>query len=151
MNAKSILRTVLLLFVAVAVVVLVGREVQRTDSEVAAAELPDDALVVYYFHGNTRCPTCRDIESFSHEAVQAGFAEQLASDKVQWRVVNYETPENTHFATEYEIIAPTVVLVRTAAGQVAGWRNLDRVWELVGDRDAFIQYVQQEAHSMIDS
>jgi hypothetical protein len=152
MNAKNLTAAAMLLFVAASVVVLVGREMQRSISDgtpAAAERLPDNALVVYYFHGETCCPTCRNIQNYSHEAVEAAFAEELAQDKVLWKVVDYERPENSHFAADYEIVAPTIVLVRMTDGKAADWRNLDRVWELVGDRDAFTDYIQNETRSML--
>jgi hypothetical protein len=154
MNAKNLVAAALLLFAAASVAILVGREMREPtldDATPAVEHLPDNALVVYYFHGDTRCPTCRTIENYSHEAVQAAFADEVAKNKLLWKVVNYEQPENSHFATEYEIVSPTVVLVRTADGQVAAWRNLMRAWELVGDRDAFADYIQNETRSMLGS
>lgn len=154
MNAKNLVAGALLLFVAASVAILVGREMRKSaadDAPPAAEQLPDNALVVYYFHGDTRCPTCRKIESYSHDAVQTAFADELADNKLLWKVVNYEQPESSHFATEYEIVSPTVVLVRTAEGAVADWRNLARVWELVGDREAFTEYIQDETRSMLGS
>lgn len=154
MSAKNLVAAVLVLFVVASVAILVGREMREStavDPAPAAEQLPEDALVVYYFHGDTRCPTCRNIESYSHKAVQAAFAEELAENKLLWKVINYEEPENNHFATDYEIVSPTVVLVRTSEGKVADWRNLARVWELVGDRDAFTDYIQRETRSMLGS
>ncbi|MAT69844.1 MAG: hypothetical protein CMJ58_10005 [Planctomycetaceae bacterium] len=154
MHAKNLVAAALLLFVAASVVILLGREMRESDgggSAPAAEALPADGVVVYYFHGETRCPTCRDIENYSHAAVQTAFSKELASDKVLWKVVNYEQPENSHFATDYEIVAPTVVLVRRIGGQNGEWRNLSRVWELVGDRDAFTEYLQNETRSMLGS
>jgi hypothetical protein len=154
MNSKNLVAAALLLFIVAAIVILVGREVRQPSAgttPAAAEKLPANALVVYYFHGETRCPTCRNIESYSHEAVQAAFPQELAQDKVLWRVVNYEQPENSHFTTDYNIVAPTVVLVRIVDGKVADWRNLGRVWELVGDRLAFADYVQNETRSMLGS
>ena len=154
MNAKNLVAGALLLFVAASVAILVGREMRNStadDAPPAAEQLPDNALVVYYFHGDTRCPTCRNIESYSHDAVQTAFADELAEHRLLWKVVNYEQPENCHFATEYEIVSPTVVLVRTTKGEVADWRNLARVWELVGDREAFAEYIQEETRSMLGS
>ncbi|QDU57503.1 nitrophenyl compound nitroreductase subunit ArsF family protein [Aeoliella mucimassa] len=151
MKLKSIITVVLLLFVASSVVMLVSKELSSSpgESPAAAASLPDNALVVYYFHGNIRCPTCESIESYSHDAITTTFDEELASDAVVWQVVNYELPENAHFATEYELVSPTVVLVRTADGKVADWQNLVRVWELVGDREAFTEYVVAETRNML--
>ena len=45
------------------------------------AETAADGLVVYYFHSNTRCPTCQSIESQAKDTVQTDFAAQLR----QWR------------------------------------------------------------------
>ena len=154
MNAKNLVAGALLLFVAASVAILIGREMREPtvdDAAPVAEQLPDNALVVYYFHGDTRCPTCRNIENYSYEAVQAAFGDELAQDKLLWKVVDYEQPENSHFATEYEIVSPTVVLVRTEKGEVADWRNLARVWELVGDRDAFTVYIQDETRAMFGS
>lgn len=145
MNTKSMLSSALLLFVLVSVAILVGRELregQTPSADATAAALSADGLVAYYFHGDVRCPTCRNIENYAHEAVESGFGDALASGVLQWRVVNYEAPANAHFAQEYELFSPTVVLVRTSGGKPAEWRNLSRVWELVGSKDEFQEYVQ---------
>ena len=151
MNAKNLLSVALLLFVAVAVVLLVARQSGEETEPNVEITLPADGLVTYYFHGETRCPTCRHIEAYAREAIETGFAEELANGEVSWQVVNYESPANAHFATEYEIVAPTVVLVRTSRGQPTVWRNLSRVWNLVGEKEAFVEYVRREAVEMMDA
>jgi hypothetical protein len=158
MNAKNLVAAALLLFVVASVVILIRREMQvptadpsAVDAVAVADQTPEDGLVVYYFHGDTRCRTCLKIENYAHEAVESAFVTELAEDKVVWKAVNYELPENSHFATEYELVSPTVVLVRTVDGKASQWRNLARVWKLVGDREAFIEYVQTETSSMLGS
>lgn len=154
MNVKIVLKYGLLAFLAVAVVVIAGKEMQRsavkeTEAESTTEPLPHDGLIVYYFHSNIRCATCQKIESNAEQAIASRFADELASGDISWRVVNYESPENAHFALEYEIAAPTVVLVRREAGQNSQWRSLSRVWELVGDKSAFADYVEQEAEILL--
>jgi hypothetical protein len=156
MNARNLLSIALLLFVAAAVVTIVVRqsgdetEVSTRTATSADVTLPADGLVAYYFHGETRCPTCRHIEAYAHEAIETGFAEELAKGEISWRVLNYESPANAHLATDYEIVAPTVVLVRTSQGQLTDWRNLSRVWNLVDEKEAFVEYIQREAVEMLD-
>ena len=58
----------------------------------AKTETVSDGLIVYYFHGNIRCPTCQSIESQAQETVQADFASQLGNGEVIWKIVNYEQP-----------------------------------------------------------
>ena len=115
----------------------------------AASEAVDDCLMVYYFHGNTRCPTCRAIQSQSHDAVQSGFASQLQEGEIVWEVVNYEEPASRDLAREFEIQMPVVVLARMDGGQVGDWRRLDEVWGLVGDKPAFSGFLRDEISRML--
>ena len=64
----------------------------------ANGESVGDCLMVYYFYSNTRCPTCRVIESQSHETVQSHFASQLENGEVIWKILNYEEPAGAGLA-----------------------------------------------------
>ncbi|TWU30519.1 nitrophenyl compound nitroreductase subunit ArsF family protein [Bythopirellula polymerisocia] len=156
MTAKNLLAITLLLFVIGAIATIVLKEADKSSSASMATNTTGDApppangIVVYYFHGETRCPTCRNIEAYAHEAIQSGFSKELDSESISWQVVNYEMPDNTHFATDYEVVSSTVVLVRFSQGKQTDWRNLMRVWELVGDKEAFVGYVQSQTQEMLD-
>ena len=103
-----------------------------------------DGLTVYYFHSNTRCPTCQSIEAQAHETVQADFAEQLDSGEMVWKTINYEEPAASELATKFEIQMPVVVLARKKEGRIEDWDRLDQVWGLVGDKSAFAEYIRTE-------
>ncbi len=113
------------------------------------AETVNDGLVVYYFHSNTRCPTCRSIQSQAQETVQTCFSSQLGNGKVIWKIVNYEQPAAKPLATKFEIQIPVVVLAEMKDGQVQNWKRLDKVWALVGDKPAFTKYVRGEIERML--
>jgi hypothetical protein len=117
----------------------------------AAAEAAPvgNGLVVYYFHSNMRCPTCRSIESQAQETVQTHFATQLSNKEVIWRIVNYEQPAAKPLAAKFEIQMPVVVLARMKDGQVEKWERLDKVWAMVGDKPAFAKYVRGEIQRML--
>ena len=115
----------------------------------SSTETASDGLVVYYFHSNTRCPTCESIESQAHEAVQADFAPQLASGAMTWKILNYEQPANAQLAKKFEIQMPVVVLAKIKAGQIEDWKRLDEVWALVGDKPAFAKHVREEIQGML--
>jgi len=151
MKAKNLVTVVLLLFVAASVVVLVAKGMRPKPAGESTANAPSDGVIAYYFHGHVRCPTCESIEAFAHEAVSSSFAGETQAGRLRWQVLNYEKPENERFVTEYEIAAPTVVLVRMAGGEQADWKNLDRVWELVGEKAAFVKYVEQETGAMLEA
>jgi len=156
MKPKNIVAAVLLSFVAASVAVLIAKGIREApeagDEANQAAGKPamTDGVIAYYFHGKIRCPTCESIESYAHEAIRAGFAGPIEGGQLAWQVVNYELPENEHFRTEYELIAPTVVLVEMDGGSQKECRNLARVWELVGDKEAFVKYIQEETRAMLE-
>jgi len=163
MNSKNIVTVALLLFVTAAIAVLATKSLRQkpqanassntttTGAETTPVELPTNGVVAYYFHGTTRCPTCQTIESYSHDAIRLAFADQIKDGTIKWQVLNYEAPENAHFTTEYEIVAPTLVLVRTKDGKPVKWENLMQVWEMVDDRAAFVEFVQKKLEDLMQS
>jgi hypothetical protein len=122
-----------------------------TSTNGQAESEPADCLMVYYFHGNTRCPTCRAIESQSQEAVTTDFADQLKTKEVVWSILNYEEPATAPLAKKFEVQMPVVVLARRKAGQIEQWKRLDPVWALVGDKAAFGKYIHDEIDKMLSS
>ena len=113
------------------------------------AEAVSDGLVVYYFHSNVRCPTCRSIESQAQKTVQTHFASQLSDGEVVWKIVNYEQPSAKSLATKFEIQMPVIVLAKMEDREIKNWKRLDKVWALVGDKSAFTEYVQGEIEQML--
>lgn len=113
-------------------------------AEEAATAADEDEVVAFYFHGDFRCTTCRTIEAYAAEAVNGGFADQIASGSLEWRVVNVERPENKHFIEDFQLVTRSVVLAEYHDGKVVRWQNLDKVWQLVRDKDRFVSYVQNE-------
>ena len=109
----------------------------------------DDGLMVYYFHGNMRCPTCRAIESQSHDTVHTDFASQLESGDMEWKILNYEEPAGADLGKKFEIQMPVIVLVQMTGGEIGDWRRLDKVWALVGNKPAFAEYVRSEIKQML--
>ena len=105
---------------------------------------PSRKVIAYYFHGNFRCSTCRAIEALSQESIQTGFAEALKQGILEWKVVNVEEPANRHFIKDYQLYSKSLVLVKMEGDKQLEWKNLDRIWELVRDKPAFLKYVQAE-------
>lgn len=113
----------------------------------------DDGLIVYYFHGNVRCPTCESIESQARAVLQNSFASEIDDQEVIWRVCNYEEPSAAiaPLVKKFEIQVPVVVLARMSTGQVEAWKRLDDVWAFYDDEQVFAEYVQKEIRQIIDA
>lgn len=156
MNPKKVFAGILLLFVAVSVVYLIINESsqqadisQNVDDERAGAALVHK-VIAYYFHGDVRCPTCRKIEAYAQEAIETGFPEQLKSGQLEWRVVNIERPANEHFVNDYDLTTRSVVVVNVQDGKQVAWNNLQKVWDLVGNKQAFLTYIQGATRAYLE-
>lgn len=119
------------------------------DTVAAAPAAPDSALlaarvVAYYFHGTIRCRTCLAIEAQAEQALRTGLPEPLARGELLWRPVNVEEKRHEHFWSDFKLEGSALVLARVREGEVKGWKVLERVWELVGEREAFLAYVRAE-------
>ncbi|MEW5802825.1 MAG: nitrophenyl compound nitroreductase subunit ArsF family protein [bacterium] len=123
---------------------------QGSDSGKAADQL-SHKVIAYYFHGKFRCVSCRKIESYTHEAIQGqgGFAGPLKSGRLEWRVIDVEEPVNEHFVKDFQLYTKSVVIVDVLDGKQKRWKNLARVWELLYDKDTFINYVRDEINAYL--
>jgi hypothetical protein len=149
---RKLITVLLLAFVASSVFYLVYDELTRasgtgavTSSGGSAAEgnLPR-TLTVYYFWEAPRCDTCLKLEGYAEEALRNGFSEELKSGLVRWRPVNVGEPAGEHFVKDYELFTKALIISDVRHGKEAKWKNLEAIWDLVGDKGAYIKYVQGE-------
>jgi hypothetical protein len=110
---------------------------------------PPHRVVAYYLHTTNRCVTCRKIETYSREAIETAFPQELKDGRLVWRVVNFEEKGNEHFVKDFQLYTKSLVLVDEVKGKQARWKNLTKVWELLPNKDGFFHYVQSEARSYL--
>ncbi len=114
----------------------VRREAVKTQPGVAP-----DAILVTYFSSDVRCATCVRIEQLTRETVERNFPAELKSGRIVLRTVNLDGPGNEHFVQDYSLISKTVIVSDLAKGQEVGWENLQQVWTMQKDEQAFDAYV----------
>lgn len=110
----------------------------------------DTKVVAYYFHGTTRCYTCRKIEGLSHDVVTSEFGPQLKTDQLEWQSVNVEQPGNEHLFDDYKLVTWSLVLVTYKNGKQTDYRNLTDVWTLVNNEPAFRSYVKSGIQAALE-
>lgn len=164
MRGKKLIRVLLLAFVSAGLGMLLfkgllrGTEAGSTPSDTAGTSsvvaVPGGALgqggltgpatqvVAYYFHGKFRCASCLAIERLSGKAIREGFPEDLRSGRLEFREVNVDLPENRHFVEDYQLSSQSLVLVQYRDGRQVRWKNLEKVWILLGSEKAFLSYVR---------
>jgi hypothetical protein len=106
-------------------------------------------VLAYYFHTTYRCASCRKIEAYAREAIETGFSDALSDGRLVWQVVNVETKGNEHFVEDYRLYTKSVVLVDQRSGREDEWKNLEMVWQLLGNKQKFMDYVQTETRDYL--
>jgi hypothetical protein len=99
-------------------------------------------VVAYYFHGTMRCPTCHKLEQYSKEAIETNFKDALASGKLEFKAVNVEDKGNEHYGNDYQLYTKSLILSLVKDGKGIKWENMDKIWEYVGNKERFIDYVK---------
>jgi hypothetical protein len=111
---------------------------------------PETYIVVYYFHGNYRCITCRTIEMYTREAVNEAFLKELGDGSLHIRVLNMQDPANDAYVKDFALEYYIVVLEKVVDGKRIQWKKLERVWDLKEDKEAFKKYVISETRAYLE-
>ncbi len=147
---KRAIPAALLLGFAGAAVVAGALRSSAVPAEATLAARGDGAAVVYYFHGETRCFTCNNIEKRTAALVRSAFASELAEGRLRFEVVNFDHPDHRHFRKDFDLAFSTVVV--QSAGEGQPFKNLDDVWKLVrAEDDGFETYLVREIRPMVGS
>lgn len=156
MKSKTIFSLVLLAFVAVSVVFAlrkVSPDAATSQNQAAAssepgiaapavgldAKLAETQFSAVYFHAPHRCPTCRKIESFSHEALTT----EIEAGAIAWQIADYTANTNASLVDQFKVITSTVVLVEVQDGKVVRWKNLEEVWNHTSNQADFTAFINQ--------
>ena len=108
-----------------------------------AADAPKDRVVAMYFHRTQRCPTCLKMGSYSEEAVKQTFAEEIKKGQVAFYFIDFQDPKNSRYATAYNVNGPALIVAKISDNKVASYSSLEDIWSKVGDKPAFLRYVQE--------
>lgn len=101
-------------------------------------------VIAYYFRNNFRCSNCFKIENFTKEALNKNFSKELKNGKLVYKVINFEEDPNKHFIEDYQLYTKSVILSKIKDGKQIEWKNLDKIWVLLGDQDKFQEYIKAE-------
>jgi hypothetical protein len=107
-------------------------------------------VVATYFHNTARCVTCRSIERMAKETIDSVFAAEVLSGALVWRAINMEEKENEHYAIDYSLISPSLVLAEMDGEREVRFKVLDQVWGLVHKKAEFAPYVETEVRAFLE-
>jgi len=84
------------------------------------------------------------MEKYSKEAIEANFQDDLASGRLEFKAINVEERNNEHFVDDYKLYTKSLILSRIKDGKEVESKNLDKIWELVRNKQKFTDYVRGE-------
>lgn len=150
-NYKIVFVTILSLFVIASIAFAIFKETRAPIQTETQKPKPSQThhYIAYYFHGNARCQSCYKIETYTFETMKTKFAKELSEGTIVWEVVNVEQGMNQHFISEYALSTKSVVLSEVENGKEIKWKNLDKVWELLGDQTKFQGYIESEVKDFV--
>ncbi len=114
----------------------------------SANQNPQDPALfsLYFFKGNTPCPTCDRILNMT-KALFRDSAGSLANFSI--REINVETPGNERYILDLGLYSTSVVLAQESGGKIIRWKNLEGVWDLAGDEIGFRKYMIREIETFV--
>lgn len=130
-------------------------DLEHKESEPSSAAIeetePELTCVVdaIYFHNTLRCRTCKNIEETAKAVVEEAFAEEFGSGQLRWSAINMERQQ--HYVEEYDLVKPTLILVRTVGEEQSGWVALDETWSLIRSEVRFSDYVRNETRAFLEA
>lgn len=168
MTAKKILSYVLILFVIVSLGYIGVKEVREravsatseSDNDYRSieekpglyhltSEYTGDVDVVCYFMTTQRCTNCVHIETYTKEAIDERFVENMNDRTLAWKMINVDEFPNRHFIKDFDLHTKSVVLVKIRDGKQVEWKNLDQVWANLSNKELFKKYVESELITFI--
>ena len=120
-----------------------------TGSPAPADRVEPSHVMVFYFHRTIRCETCLKFEALTERALRDAFADELASGRLVWQVMDFEEPGNEPLTSKYGIFESSVVALKLAGESEVEWKKLDAIWTLVGDEGAFMDYIESEVSAYL--
>lgn len=159
-DRRHLVTGALLAFVAVTAVTLGVKETRHARAVAAAEAVAPQAaprpaarpttIYVTYFHATARCVSCLKIEDLTNATMSTRFAVPISEKRVVWRTLNLDEPANDHFTKDYGLYTKSVIVSEVRDGREVRWKNLDRIWDLLGDPPAFQGYVEREVQAFLE-
>ena len=125
-------------------------EAVADSAELADSVALNQVVIAYYFHGTRRCVSCKKIEAYSQVAIEEGFADEIKSGQLEFHAINYDEKENKHYIKDYELYTKSLIISKFRGVEETEWKNLTKVWELLGNKEKFLHYVRKETRAFLE-
>jgi len=130
-------------------IIVIASAAGLINSLVTSANKPKNYVQVYYFHGDNRCQTCLTLEKFTTDAIEQYFEKEVELGSVRFQVINFEKKKNEKFIDKYKLFNQALIMARYVNDKEVEWKDCQKIWETVADRDKFFSYVKKEVNKYL--
>ena len=83
--------------------------------------------------------------------IASRFAAEAALERLVFKPVNYEQPENAHFLEDYQLGGPSLVLVRQKGGNDVERQVLGQTWDFAHVPPQLDLYIEEETSKFLET
>ncbi len=149
---KKGVQTLLLLFVAVCVGVLVARDMKGekrsgggADASIAeAASSLEDGYLISVVKTARSCSSCETMEANAQKTLRIHYSEEVKNGRILYASVAAYGDENRDFRGREGILATSLVLMEVKNGEVMRSKVLSDIWQVLNKEEAFIDMLNTE-------
>ena len=138
-----------ILLVCLALSLMVGCTSPTTPPPSDTPVGPADRVEVVYFHRAQRCYSCIHAEEGILYTVETYFADELASGKVTFKVLNVQDEENAAIVNKYGAYALSL-FINTIRDGTEDIEEVKEIWYLISDDEAFVEVVKDKIEKSLN-
>jgi len=107
-----------------------------------------DRIEVVHFHGTNQCFSCITVGKFALKTIQERFPKEYKNGTIVFYDINAELPENRDTVIKYQARGSSLFVNAIANGQDQIEEDV-RVWRLVTDEQAFMNYFEGKLKELL--
>ena len=111
---------------------------------------PADRVDVVYFHRTQRCPTCLYAEDGIRYTLDTYFADELASRRVTFQVINVEDGANADIIEKYNNASYLTLCINAVRNGTDHIEEVTDIWLVIGNDEAFVQTVKSRIEEALN-
>jgi hypothetical protein len=111
---------------------------------------PADRVDVVYFHRTQRCYTCRYAEEGIWYTLETYFADELASGRVTFQVINVEDEANADIVEEYNNASYLTLCINAVRNGTDHIEEVTDIWLVISNDEAFVETVKSRIEKSLN-
>jgi len=107
-----------------------------------------DKIEVVHFHATQQCYSCITVGKYALKTIQERFPKEYENGMIVFRDINAELPENRDTVIQYQARGSSLFVNGITGGQDHIQEDV-RVWRLVNDEQAFMDYFEGKLKELL--